>query len=64
MGVHDDRQAGHAGAQGNKPRCKTCNHVRGPRGLGRLAKHDKRGTMNTKKASCGCECHSGSKSAI
>jgi hypothetical protein len=42
---------------GCRSRCKDCNHARGERQLGPIAKHHKTGTESRKKASCSCECH-------
>lgn len=44
----------------NKPRCKTCNHKRGPRALGRIVTSEDKGahTGDYKKKYCSCGCHS------
>ncbi len=40
-----------------KPRCKECEHPRGLRRLGPLAKVPDGVDPRTKKAPCGCDCH-------
>lgn len=39
----------------SKPRCHDCNHLRGPRQLGPLAKMSD--PPRTRKAPCVCACH-------